>query len=227
MRVVHILDHSIPRATPYARHTMYMLASQRALGWETFQLTGPNHGGGTVTEEMIDGWLFYRTPRPGGILEGIPGVSALEYIGEIAYRIERLARRVRPHILHVHSPALNAVPALHVGRRVGIPVVYGVRAPDGDTGGLPHAPALPRGVTRSMEMWVLKRAHAVTAESEALRNDILARGISPAKVTVIVCDIASTRESDTAQHVGGSATLGGEPHGLSYCRLYEHLMEAM
>ena len=36
--------------------------------------------------------------------------------------------RTRPDILHAHSPVLNAIPALWVGRRLGIPVVYEVRA---------------------------------------------------------------------------------------------------
>ena len=31
-------------------------------------------------------------------------------------------------MLHAHSPVLNALPALRVGRRLGIPVVYEVRA---------------------------------------------------------------------------------------------------
>lgn len=230
MRVIHILDHSIPIETPYAIHTMTILASQRASGWETFQLTGPNHGGGTPTEEDVDGWRFYRTPRPGGILEGIPGLSALEFMGEIAYRIERLARRVRPHILHAHSPVLNAVPALRVGRRLGIPVVYEVRVVDDQSAQRASAPALPQVLLRWMETWVLKRADAVTTECEALRGEIVVRGIPSAKVTVIACAEAASdaRICDALRPAASDATASHElDGGRSYCRVYEHLMGAM
>src|SRR5688572_18421607 len=128
MRILHILDHSIPLQSGYTFRTLSILKEQRALGWETFQLTGPKQGPSTVTEEVVDGWQFYRTPPPGGILEGLPGLSEIELMGEIAHRITQVAKRVRPHILHAHSPVLNAIPALRVGRRIGIPVVYEVRA---------------------------------------------------------------------------------------------------
>jgi hypothetical protein len=227
MRVIHVLDHSIPVETPYAMHTMAILASQRALGWETFQLTGPNHGGDTATEEEVDGWMFYRTPRPGGILEGIPGLAALEFMGEIAYRIERLARRVRPHILHAHSPVLNAIPALHAGRRLGIPVVYDARVLDEQTARRAGATGLPPGLSRRIETWALKRADAVTTECEALGRDIIDRGVPAGKVTVIPCaeplSDALARDAAPANDRSGIDELHG---GRSYCRVYEHLMGA-
>jgi Glycosyl transferase 4-like domain len=128
MRVIHILDHSVPLQSGYAFRTLAILKEQQALGWETFHLTGPKQGPAASAEEMVDGWHFYRTPPPGGILEGVPGLGEIELMGEIAYRIEQVAKRVRPHILHAHSPLLNAIPALRVGRRLGIPVVYELRA---------------------------------------------------------------------------------------------------
>ncbi len=47
---------------------------------------------------------------------------------QIEARLEQVARQVQPHILHAHSPVLDAIPALRVGRRLGLPVVYEVRA---------------------------------------------------------------------------------------------------
>jgi PEP-CTERM/exosortase A-associated glycosyltransferase len=187
MRVIHILDHSIPTQSGYAFRTQGILKEQRALGWETFHLTGPKQGPATTTEEWVDGWHFYRTPPPGGILEGVPGLSELELMGEIAFRIEQVSRRVRPHLLHAHSPVLNAIPALRVGRRLGIPVVYEVRVlwedtalePGTEEGGLRYR--LRRGV----DTWTLRRADAVTTICEQLRDDIVSRGIPADKVTAV------------------------------------------
>ena len=188
MRILHILDHSIPLHSGYAFRTLAILKEQRALGWETFHLTGPKQGPAAANEEQVDGWHFYRTLPPGGLLEGVPGLGELELMGEITYRIEQVARRIRPHILHAHSPVLNAIPALRVGRRHGIPVVYEVRASWEDAAvdhGTARAGGLRYRLSRGLETWALKRADAVTTICEGLRSDIVARGIAAEKVTVI------------------------------------------
>ena len=187
MRIIHILDHSIPTQSGYAFRTQAILKEQRALGWETFHLTGPKQGPAAATEEQVNGWHFYRTPPPGGILEGVPGLSELELMGEIAYRIERVARRVRPHLLHVHSPVLSAIPALRVGRRLGIPVVYEVRAlwEDAAVGYGTRKGGLRYRLRRGMETWALRRADAITTICDGLRDDIVGRGIPAEKVTVV------------------------------------------
>ena len=38
MRVIHILDHSVPLQSGYAFRTLAILKEQRALGWETFHI---------------------------------------------------------------------------------------------------------------------------------------------------------------------------------------------
>jgi PEP-CTERM/exosortase A-associated glycosyltransferase len=135
----------------------------------------------------VNGWHFYRTPPPGGILEGVPGLSELELMGEIAYRIEQAARRVRPHLLHAHSPVLSAIPALRAGRRLGIPVVYEVRAlwEDAAAGNGTREGGLRYRLRRGMETWALRRADAITTICEGLRGDIVARGVPAEKVTVV------------------------------------------
>jgi PEP-CTERM/exosortase A-associated glycosyltransferase len=103
-------------------------------------------------------------------------------------RLEAVAKQVRPQLLHVHSPVLNAIPALRVGRRLGIPVLYEVRAFWEDAAvdhGRTREGALRYRLTRALETYALKRADAVTTICEGLRSDIVARGIDPRKVTVI------------------------------------------
>jgi PEP-CTERM/exosortase A-associated glycosyltransferase len=188
MRVIHILDHSIPTQTGYTFRTLAILKEQRALGWETFHLTSPKQGLATAAEEQVDSWHFYRTPSRGGILKGIRGFAEIELMGEIAHRIEQVARRVRPHLLHAHSPVLNAIPALRVGRRLGIPVVYEVRALWEDAAvdhGTTREGSLRYRLSRGLETWALGHADAITTICEGLRDDICARGVPPEKVTVV------------------------------------------
>lgn len=188
MRVIHVLDHSVPWRTSYAARTLAMLAELRALGWETYQITGPKQGAGTAREEDVDGWTFHRCPPPGGILEGVPVLGEIELMGEITYRIEQVARRVHPHIVHAHSPVLNALPALRVARRVNIPMVYEVRSLWEDAAvaqGRQRERGLRYHITRAMESWTLRRADAVVTICEGLRGDLLARGIPAEKLHLI------------------------------------------
>src|SRR5690606_26054135 len=129
MRILHVLDHSAPLHSGYAFRTLAIPRESQALGWETVQLTSPNQGGSpAVREETVDGWRFHRTPPVRGLVTDFPGMGEIELMGELAHRIETLVRRYNPHVLHVHSPVLNALPALRVGRRTRVPVLYEVRA---------------------------------------------------------------------------------------------------
>lgn len=185
MRILHILDHSIPLHSGYTFRTAAILREQRALGWETHHLTSPKQGSVTAEAEQVDGLLFHRTAVPP---PAPPILNELRQIEATAARLEQLARTLRPDILHAHSPVLNAIPALRVGKRLGIPVVYEIRAFWEDAAvdhGTTREGSLRYRLTRKLETWVLQRvAHAFTI-CEGLRQDILARGIPAEKVTVI------------------------------------------
>ena len=187
MKILHILDHSIPLHSGYTFRTVSILKAQRALGWETFHLTSPKHVNCTVDEEDVDGWHFYRTQEKVEPSR-IPGVGEMRLMNATTRRLQALAERLRPDILHAHSPVLNAIPALRVGKRLGIPVVYEVRAfwEDAAVDHGTHAEwGLRYRMTRALETWALKRADHVTTICEGLRQDIVARGIPEDRVTVI------------------------------------------
>jgi hypothetical protein len=62
MRVLHVLDHSIPLHSGYTFRTRSILREQRALGWETFHVTGAKQGASACAKRnQIDGLHFYRT----------------------------------------------------------------------------------------------------------------------------------------------------------------------
>ncbi|HEU4725045.1 MAG TPA: TIGR04063 family PEP-CTERM/XrtA system glycosyltransferase [Candidatus Eisenbacteria bacterium] len=188
MRILHVLDHSIPLHSGYTFRTLAILREQRKMGWETIHLTSPKQGASPADPEPVDGLLFHRTaPRSGGPLD-LPVLRELVQMRDVARRLEALARETRPDILHAHSPVLNARPALAVGRRLGIPVVYEVRAFWEDAA-VDHGTTTAWGpryrATRALETDALRRAAAVTTICEGLRGDIVARGIPAERVTVI------------------------------------------
>jgi PEP-CTERM/exosortase A-associated glycosyltransferase len=188
LRILHVLDHSIPLQSGYTFRTRAILREQRRMGWETFHLTSPKHAAPGGPEEDVDGLHFYRTPPVAGIVGRIPVAREFALMRATARRLDEVARRVRPDILHAHSPVLNAIPALRVGRRLGIPVVYEVRAFWEDAAadhGTSREWGLRYRLTRALETFALRRAGHVTTICEGLKLDIIARGIPEQGVTVI------------------------------------------
>lgn len=187
-RILHILDHSIPLHSGYTFRTLAILREQRARGWETFHLTGSKQENCNVLQEDVQGWHFFRTPVSSGLMSRLPILNQVAVISQLTERLTDVAKMIKPDILHAHSPVLNALPALRVGRRLGIPVVYEVRAFWEDAA-VDHGTNREWGVryrlTRNLESYALRRVDAITTICEGLRSDILARGIPAEKVTVI------------------------------------------
>ncbi|MDD5405304.1 MAG: glycosyltransferase, exosortase A system-associated [Sulfuricella sp.] len=188
MRILHILDHSIPLHSGYTFRTLAILREQRALGWDTHHVTSAKQENCTVPEEDVDGLHFYRTPPAHGKLSTLPLFNQISIIDTLAKRLDEIIPLIRPDILHAHSPALNAIAALRAGRKHGIPVVYEVRAFWEDAAvdhGTSREWGLRYRLTRALETSAFKRVDAITTICEGLRRDIVARGIPAQKVTVI------------------------------------------
>src|SRR5687768_5304673 len=122
MRILHILDHSVPLHSGYAFRTLAILREQRALGWETFHLTSPKQRNCSGLEESVDGLKFFRTPAINSALSRTPVLKEMQLMQATARRLTEMAREIRPDILHAHSPVLNALPALKVARRLNVPM---------------------------------------------------------------------------------------------------------
>jgi PEP-CTERM/exosortase A-associated glycosyltransferase len=188
MRILHILDHSLPLQSGYVYRTLGILNQQRALGWDPIVLTSGKHYAPGPPRERIGDWEFLRTPMPSGPGARLPWVRDLKIVGDLGRRLDAVIGEVRPDILHAHSPVLNALPAIRAGRRQQLPVVYEVRAfwEDGAASHGTHPEGgLRYRATRLVETHALRRADAVTTICEGLRREIVARGIAGEKVTVV------------------------------------------
>ena len=214
LRILHVLDHSIPLHSGYTFRTLAILREQRRLGWETFHVTSPKHAVTNVHEEDIDGWHFYRTPLPAHPLEWLPAAREMRLMRALERRLAEVAGQVKPDVIHAHSPVLNALPALRVGQRLGLPVVYEVRAFWEDAAvdhGTNHEWDLRYRLTRNLETYALKRAAHVTTICEGLKREIVGRGVPETRVTVIpnAVDIGNFR-FDEPTDVELRKTLGFE-----------------
>jgi len=183
-RILHVLDHSLPAHSGYTFRTRALMKAQVAKGWEVAGVTGVRHPEPGADGETVDGLTFYRTPP---IAPMRSPIREWREIGAFTDRIEALAREWRPDVLHAHSPVLDAMAALRVGKRLGIPVIYEIRAfwEDAAVGnGTGTERSARYHLTRWLETRAVKSADAVAVICEGLRGDLIARGIDPAKITV-------------------------------------------
>jgi len=185
-RILHVFDHTAPLHSGYTFRSLSILREQRNRGWTTFHLSGPKQNSGQTLEEVVDGWHFYRTPPSS--YSRWPGLGELALMRQLERRLLYVSEQVRPHILHAHSPVLNAWPALRVGQRLGIPVVYEVRAFWEDAAvdhGTTTEGSVRYQLSRRLETSALQRAGHVFTICDGLRLDMLGRGIGLDKMTVI------------------------------------------
>ena len=188
MRILHVLDHSIPLHSGYTFRTRAILEQQHKLGWETFHITGVKQGETESNKELIDGLEFYRTKQSGSFLYNLPVVNQYATILDLEKRLLEVAIEIKPDILHAHSPSLNGMAALRVSKKLNIPVVYEIRAFWEDAAvdhGTTTEGSLRYRITKALETHVVKNADHVTVICDGLKQDLISRGISSEKITLI------------------------------------------
>lgn len=185
MRILHVLDHSLPLHSGYTFRTRAILKAQIARGWHVAGVTGLRQEGrveGPV--ETYDGLTFYRSEA---VASGRMPLAEWREVGALAQAIERAVDAFRPDILHAHSPVLDALAALKVGRRRGLPVLYEIRAfwEDAAVGnGTGREGSARYRLTRLAETWACRRVDAVAVICDGLRRDLIGRGIAGDKIMV-------------------------------------------
>jgi PEP-CTERM/exosortase A-associated glycosyltransferase len=184
MRILHVLDHSLPLHSGYTFRTRAILKAQVAQGWDVMGVTGWRHYAEGPDPETADDLLFGRTAK---------GCGAPAPLGEL-FEVNAFSRRIakaiesfKPDIVHAHSPVLDALAALNAVRAWKLPLVYEIRAfwEDAAVGNGTGTEGSARyRVTKALETWAVKRADAVAVICEGLRGDLIGRGIAAEKIVV-------------------------------------------
>jgi PEP-CTERM/exosortase A-associated glycosyltransferase len=187
-RILHVLDHSLPLHSGYTFRTRAILKAQIAAGWEVAGVTGSRqyqHGeavGDSV--QTVEGLTFYRTMTNAS---GHSPVREWREVTALADAIMAVHARWPFDLLHAHSPALNGLAALRASQRLGIPLVYEIRAfwEDAAVGnGKGTEGSAKYRLTRALENHVIRHADAVAVICDGLRIDLIERGVALSKIVV-------------------------------------------
>ncbi len=187
-RILHVLDHSLPLHSGYTFRTRAIMKAQAAAGWDVAGITGVRqYQHGLVPGapcQNIEALTFHRT------LAEASGPSPLREFREVAMLADAI---IALHaewpfdLLHAHSPALNGLAALRASQRLGVPLVYEIRAfwEDAAVGnGTGSEGSAKYRLTRALENHVVRHADHVAVICEGLKTDLIARGVSATKIVV-------------------------------------------
>jgi PEP-CTERM/exosortase A-associated glycosyltransferase len=189
VKVLHVLDHSVPVLSGYSFRSRSIVTFQRALGLTPVVLTSSKHGSAADGLETHDGIPHYRTrPTDQTPLAALPFGRELLLMVRLTRRIREVAARERPAVLHAHSPLLNGLPALLAGRQLALPVVYEARAFWEDAAvdhGTYGSRSLRYRLGRALETLLFKTVDAGVTICEPMRRDLIARGVPAARLHVV------------------------------------------
>jgi glycogen(starch) synthase len=190
MRVLHVLDMSLPRVAGYTSRTRSILENQAALGLEPTALTGPRQDPTDAECEMIGGIPHHRTRAPEGLgpLRIAPIAREIAEMAALGGRIREVQEKVRAEVFHAHSPVLCGIPTLAAARRMGVPFVYEIRAFWEDAAthqGRDRQGSARYLAVRTAESAVCRSADAIVAICDGIRQDLYARGIPDERISVV------------------------------------------
>jgi len=191
-RVLHLVTDALPTTSAgYTIRTHEIAVAQQAAGLDPHVAT---RCGYPVTQGRLDGrrlvvldgvpyhrllpWLMPRRPEP----------KTADLSLELA---TRLTSRIRPAVLHAASNFANARLALALRERYGLPVVYEVRGFWEDTWLSRHPDAERLASSelyqqnRDTETQCMLAADLVVTLGEAMREEIVARGVAAEKILIV------------------------------------------
>ncbi|MFC1670446.1 glycosyltransferase [Spirochaetota bacterium] len=189
-KILHILDHSVPQLDGYSFRSQYILQNQRKHGFHVIVLTSPKHKHPKENEEIIDNIKYYRiiNSKYNKGIWGIPFLKEWKQISIMYKRIIEILSTEKVDIIHAHSPSLNGLAARKAAKKLGIPLVYEVRAFWEDAAvdqGTFKKGSLKYTISRYIETDLYKKADRLITICESMKKEIISRGIPEIKISVV------------------------------------------
>ena len=198
MKILHILYTSIPDHSGSSIRSRGVVTSQLELGLEPIVITSPFQKPVEVEKhkEVIDGVTHIRTYN-GNVSQQvsesgsgfIKKLNKLFQVFEFRKQVYRAAKCLNVDVIHAHSVFFCGFAGLYAAKKLHVPCVYEVRslweerAADRDGGLLSK---FLSNLIRHVETYVMKKVDHVVVINEALKKDVLQRGVTKDKVSVVV-----------------------------------------
>ncbi|WP_158638570.1 glycosyltransferase family 4 protein [Metabacillus litoralis] len=189
--ILHVLNKSLPEVNGYTIRSKEIVHHQKNLGLEPVVVT--KYGWPTkprvtsLEHEMIDGIDHYRLHSPKNRIR-LNIVPLSDYFSQYADEFLELIRKVKPKIVHAASNFQNALPALIVAKKAGIPSVYEVRGlwQDSTASKIPEFDGSDRYLMQQKyELYCCEIADRVVVIGDSLAAHLVNLGVNPGKIDIV------------------------------------------
>lgn len=217
-KILYMLHNSLPlHSGGYATRTHGLLRGIRAHGWDVQGVTRLGYPHDMPSLELIgpvdpvveiDDVTYHRLSTTKTLQMKKP-IQA--YVSRYSKALEKFATKTKPSILHAASNHWNGLTAVTTARRLGIPSIYEVRGlwevtrgsrdPDW-MGGLGYQ------YTARMEADAASNASRVITITNALRDELVSRGVDDEKITVVPNGVDVSRFIPRARNTELQSKLG-------------------
>jgi glycosyltransferase involved in cell wall biosynthesis len=217
-RVLHLVTNALPHTNAgYTVRTHKIALAQLEAGLDPHVVTRmgyPLTQGIPDTRPLraVDGVPYHR------LIPWAPGADLAADVRKNVRMAGALVERLRPAVLHAASNHLNAMVALGLRERYGLPVVYEVRGflEDSWLSRDPaHSPDAPfYRLTRELETHCMAAADLVVTLGETMRDEIAGRGVDPDKIIVVANSVDAPFLEPLPDGTALRAELGFDPDAV-------------
>lgn len=190
IRVLHAFASSLPYLSGYAIRSHKILKYQKYF-CDPIAITSPYYDCYNSIEK-IDGIIYYRSTKSvlSKIIDflKIPLFRNISIERDFEKQLRKLIKEFKPDIIHAHSSHHVGICGYKVARQFKIPFVYEMRGLWEDTRvakGELKEDSFRYKYNKNRETFLAANADRVFVISENLREDLVKRGISFEKITVI------------------------------------------
>lgn len=232
--VLCVLSQSLPiRAGGYATRSHGIISAVARAGWDVEAITRlgfpydrwPADDTREVPPtDVVDGIRYHRALVPGQ--REYPQVPLRDYLDQSARMIADAARRQRAALIHASSFYATGLAAAEAAHELGIPFVYEMRGLEDLMRTAAHGSyrdSLDYRFLVEAETETCRRADHVLVITDALAEEMVARGVPREKMTVVPNGVhvdeftPAPRDQELAEELGFTGKtvigyLGGFPH---------------
>ncbi|MDO5617807.1 glycosyltransferase family 4 protein [Kocuria sp.] len=235
--VVHLVKESAPYlSNGFCSRSHYNFKAELAAGLKPIVLTEPGYPWNVAgaqdarTEMRLDGIGHYHFDLGSASVKDLPVDQMLEMWADLAYQKIKI---IRPALIHASSGRRGyetALVGLALKRKTGLPFVYEVRSFfEANWTAENERESTGEIFERRMatELLCMQEADRVLTIGEAMREDLINRGISAEKIDIIPngVDTEIFTKQDRDENLAGSLGLEGLPT-FGYVSNMDHYRES-
>ena len=178
LKILHVLDRSIPNLSGYSIRSKYIVENQNKLGFCPIVLTSPRFHTGKKTEILNNIEYIRTTLKKHNPVFTLPFIKEFYEIILVLRKILHISRKHDFDIIHAHSPSLWGIAAMLAAQRLKKPFCYEVRAFWEDAAvdlGRFKEQFLFYRISQHIENIVFKKADAIICICNGLKKEIISR----------------------------------------------------